>query len=213
MRSTNSHFVTRARQVILALCISISLSAQTTDRDLFDAYLREDMTVWQSYVDSIYNLQSTTCNHTLAYEYGYCGYIVAEAKKSGDEALMAQAKQYVRNFKNHIETDKDHLPVGHYEMYRSAVLVYELRLHESIHPFKAMSLAKEATRLAPDDPVILSYYGTCLFYAPKPFGSKAEALNWFLQAEPLFQAPQYQYSWIKEANTMYINQCRDKLSR
>ena len=212
MRSTNTHFVTRARQVILALCISISLSAQTTDRDLFDAYLREDMTVWQSYVDSLSNLQTLKPSN-LIYEYGYCGYIVAEAKKSGDEALMAQAKQYVRNFKNHIETDKDHLPVGPYEMYRSAVLVYELRLHESIHPFKAMSLAKEATRLAPDDPVILSYYGTCLFYAPKPFGSKAEALNWFLQAEPLFQAPQYQYSWIKEANTMYINQCRDKLSR
>ena len=213
MRPAYPHTLVRARQVILALCISLSLSAQVTDRDLFDAYLREDMTVWQAYVDSIYNLQSTTCNHTLAYEYGYCGYIVAEAKKSGDEALMAQAKQYVAHFKSSISNLQSQLPAGHYEMYMSAVLVYELRLHESIHPIKAMSLAKEATKLAPSDPIVLSYFGTCLFYAPEPFGSKADALTWFQKAEPLFQAPQYEYSWLREANQMYINQCLEKLKK
>jgi hypothetical protein len=185
----------------------MSLSAQT-DRDMLDAYLREDMSLWQSYIDTVHHTP-----YTLHYDYGFCGYIVAEAKKSGDEALMAQAKQYVSHFKSSILNLQSQLPAGHYEMYQSAVLVYELRLHESVHPIKAMSLAKEATKLAPDDPVVLSYYGTCLFYAPKPFGSKAEALNWFLRAEPLFQQPQYRYSWLREANSMYINQCRTKLAR
>ncbi|MBR6034481.1 MAG: hypothetical protein IKP39_00305 [Paludibacteraceae bacterium] len=182
----------------------MSLSAQVTDRELFDAYLKEDMSVWKAYVDTAVS---------LSYEYGYCGYIVAEAKKEGQEALLPQAKRYVARFRQHVEAQKGTLPVGHYEMYMSAVYVYELRLKESIHPFKSMSLAKEATKLAPEDPVVLSYYGTCLFYAPKPFGSKAEALEWFEAAQKHFQAPEWEYSWLREANEMYIKQCREKLKK
>ena len=175
-----------------------------TDRDLLDAYQREDMTVWKEYVD-------TTVD--LPYEYGYCGYIVAEAKKEGKEALMPEAKQYVQQFRQHVEAAKESLPVGHYEMWMSAVMVFELRLKVSIHPFKSMSLAKEATKLAPEDPLTLSYYGTCLFYAPKPFGSKREALEWFLRAKPYFEAPEWEDCWLREANEMYIQQCQEKLKK
>ena len=160
------------------------------------------MSVWQAYVDTITNKLSPI---TLSYEYGYCGYIVSKDKEA--------AKPYVARFKQHVEAQKASLPAGHYEIYRSAVYVYELRIHESFHPVKAMSLAKEATKLAPNDPIVLTYYGTCLFYAPKPFGSKAEALRWFEKAEPLFQDPRYQYSWLREANTMYIEQCQQKLKK
>ena len=222
MRSTDTHFIARARQVILALCISLSLSAQS-DRDLLNAYMREDMTVWKAYVDSISNLhtfrscpwakKSQISNHTLAYEYGYCGYIVAEAKKEGNEALLPEAKRYVQQFKSQITNLKSQMPIGHYEMYMSAVYVFELRLHESIHPVKAMSLAKEAVKLAPNDPIVLSYYGTSLFYAPKPFGSKAEALEWFEKADKFFKGPQWEYCWVREANEMYIQQCHEKLKK
>ena len=222
MRSTYAHIAPRARSVlpligrsglrleglIISLLISLSLSAQVTDRELFDAYLREDMSVWKAYVDTVHHTP-----YTLHYEYGYCGYIVAEAKKEGQDALFPQAKQYVRNFKSSISNLQSQLPPGHFEMYMSAVYVYELRLKESIHPFKSMSLAKEATKLAPNDPLVLSYYGTCLFYAPKPFGSKAEALEWFEKAEPLFQDPQYEYCWMRQANQMYIRQCHEKLKK
>ena len=201
MRPADSHLVARARQVILALCISLSLSAQS-DRDMLDAYKQEDMSVWKTYIDTITNHQSPITNRTLAYEYGYCGYIVSKDKEA--------AKPYVARFIAHVESLKEQLPAGHYEMYMSAVYVYELRLHESIHPIKAMSLAKDAVKIAPEDPIVLSYYGTCLFYAPKPFGSKKEALEWFERAETLFQDPQYRYSWLREANTMYINQCKEK---
>ena len=222
MRSTDTHTLIRARSVlpligrsgfrlgglIIALLISISLSAQTTDRDLFDAYLNEDMTVWKAYVDTVHHTP-----YTLHYEYGYCGYIVAEAKKTGNETLMEQAKQYVRDFKSEIINLKSQMPAGHYEMYSSAVLVYELRTKQSVHPIKSMSLAKKATELAPNDPIVLSYYGTCLFYAPAPFGDKRKALSWFERAEPLFQDSVYRYSWLKEANAMYIRQCLEKIKK
>ena len=195
----------------ITLCMSVTLFAQT-DSVLFAAYQHEDMTVWKNHLESPSLLQFFTPS-ALLYEYGYCGYIVAEAKKEGKETLMPEAKRRVQQFKAHVEALKDQLPVGHYEMYLSAVYVYELRLHESIHPFKSMSLAKEATKLAPNDPLVLSYYGTCLFYAPKPFGDKAEALKWFEKAQKRFTGARWKYSWVREANEMYIRQCHEKLGQ
>ena len=194
----------------IALCLSLTLAAQT-DSVLFSAYQREDMKVWKEYLASPAFLASSTSS--LLYEYGYCGYIVAEAKKEGKEALMPEAKRCVQQFKAHVESAKEQLPTGHYQMYLSAVYVFELRLHESIHPFKSMSLAKEATKLAPNDPLVLSYYGTCLFYAPKPFGDKAEALKWFEKAQKRFTGARWKYSWVREANEMYIRQCHEKLGQ
>lgn len=199
--------------LLLVIVFSFSLSAQdfSADRDLFAAYQKEDMSVWKEYIDVRRN--DVRCTKDLLYEYGYCGYIVAEAKKEGKESLMPAAKSYVAQFRKHVEEAKNQLPTGHYEMYMSAVLVYELRLHESMRPIKAMSLAKEATKLAPNDPLVLSYYGTSLFYAPKPFGSKAEALVWFEKADKFFKGPQWEYCWVREATEMYIQQCHEKLKK
>ena len=203
----------RIKTILILLLTFISLSAQVTDRDLLDAYHREDMSIWKTYVDSVTGYGLRVTGDHLLYEYGYCGYIVAEAKKEGKESLLPEAKRYVKQYKQHVEALKNQLPKGHYEMYQSAVYVYELRLHESIHPFNAMSLAKEATKLAPNDPLVLSYYGTCLFYSPKPFGSKSDALKWFEKAQPLFADEQYTYCWVRKANEMYIQQCHDKLKK
>ena len=206
--------------LLLVMVFSFSLSAQdfSADRDLFAAYQKEDMSVWKEYIDRLrlteYRPATPDRVQTdLLYEYGYCGYIVAEAKKEGKESLMPAAKSYVAQFRKHVEEAKNQLPTGHYEMYMSAVLVYELRLHESMRPIKAMSLAKEATKLAPNDPLVLSYYGTSLFYAPKPFGSKEEALVWFEKADKFFKGPQWEYCWAREANEMYIQQCHEKLKK
>ena len=186
--------------LLMSLFMSLSVMAQQTDSLLFDAYLREDMRTWKEHIsrqNSDFRIQN------LLIEYGLCGYMVDREKKS--------ALPYVQQFKSHIINHKSQLPTGYYEMYMSAGYVYELRLHESVHPVRAMNLAKQATRLAPNDPLVLSYYGTCLFYAPAPFGSKEEALTWFEKAEKFFRAPQYRFCWVREANQMYIEQCKEKL--
>lgn len=210
MRSTYSHIASRARSVILALFISLSLSAQSfvADGELLNAYLHNDMSAWQAHVDSFnfpYGVSRSTelSTFNLIYEYGFCGYIVSENKEA--------AKPYVKRFREHVEAAKTTLPKGHYEMYMSAVYVYELRIHESFHPAKAMSMAKDATKLAPDDPLTLSYYGTSLFYAPTPFGSKKEALEYFLRAEKIFRNERWYNCWVRPATMMYIAQCYDKL--
>ena len=186
----------------LFLFIPVHLSPLTAnpynaDSVLFDAYQREDMSVWKEYVERP--------QAELLYQYGFCGYMVDREK--------TKALPYVQKLKSEIHNQKAQLPVGHYQMYQSAVYVYELRLKESIHPLKAMNLAKEAVQLAPNDPLVLSYYGTCLFYAPKPFGSKAEALTYFEKAQRFFCAPKWRFCWVRAANEMYIRQCHEKLKK
>lgn len=185
--------------------MAMAATPQTLDSLMLAAYEREDMSVWQKYVDSFADSPQPATDRLLLYEYGFCGYMVDRDKP--------HALPYVKRFKAHVEARKNDLPDGHYRMYRSAVYVYELRLHESMHPITAMNLAQEATKKAPEDPLVLSYYGTSLFYAPSPFGSKREALKWFEKAEPLFNAPQWQYCWVRKANEMYIQQCMEKLKK
>lgn len=195
--------------MILTILLAITL---WTDSLLFEAYQHEEMDMWREFVTQEHSPVTGNpspvhpfTHSPLLYEYGFCGYIVDRDKPN--------ALPYVQQFRQHVEAAKDQLPIGHYEMYMSAVYVFELRLHESIHPLKSMSLAKEATRLAPDDPLVLSYYGTCLFYAPKPFGNKQEALQWFEKAKVLFHGDEWQYCWVREANEMYIQQCHEKLKK
>lgn len=205
----NAHIVKQLGKVLVLalLLVNSSLaSAQifTADKRLFDAYQREDMSVWKAFLDSANNDGGLTPD-LFSYEYGYCGYIVSKDKKA--------AKPYVKRFKQDVEDARQVLPLGHYEMWKSAVLVFEMRTKESFHPAKAMKLAKQATQWAPDDPLVLSYYATSLFYAPKPFGSKSEALEYFQKAEVLFRAPEYKFCWLREATLMYIDQCREKLNK
>jgi len=195
---------------LLSILLSgIILSAGTFSADslLLDAYRHEDMPVWKEYIDQRPQRPASPdrVQTDLLIEYGYCGYLVDRDKE--------HARPYVEQFKQHVEETKESLPTGHYEMYRSAVLVYELRLHMSMHPISAMNLAKQATKLAPEDPLVLSYYATSLFYAPSPFGNKRDALAWFTKAERLFRSPEWRFCWVRDATYMYIQQCNEKLDR
>ena len=167
------------------------------DRHLLDAYLTNDMSVWKSHIDT-----ASLTPHLLAYEYGYCAALLDTDKEA--------AKPYVQRYRKHVEALQHYLPAGYFEMYMSSVYVYELRLHESFHPVKSLSLAREAVKLAPEDPLALTYCGTTLFYAPKPFGDKTEALALFLRAEERFRSSQWYNCWWRPAALMYIAQCYDK---
>ena len=180
----------------------LSARAHNVDSVLLDAYRHQNMQVWQTFVNGLEKLP-TLNSHMLLYEYGFCGYIADRNPK--------KAVPYVARFNQHVESSQSSLPKGHYELFKSAVYVYEMKLNLSYHPYKAVKLAREAVQQAPDDPLTLSYYGTVLFYAPKPIGSKQKALKWFELAEEHFPDSQWKYSWVREMNKMYIDQCQEKL--
>ena len=194
----------RCRIVIILLLFSGLCFAQSWEQPLLNAYLTNNMSVWKTYIDSLSNLQqqSGQTSKILPYEYGYCAALLETDKEA--------AKPYVQRFRKHVESAQNTLPKGHYEMYLSAVYVFELRLHESFHPVKSLGLARDAVKLAPNDPLTLTYCATALFYAPKPFGSKTEALELFLRAEKLFQDSKWYNCWWRPAALMYIAQCYEK---
>lgn len=194
----------RTRLLLISLLCWSLLSAgdYTADSRLLGAYLRGEMSVWQALVDSAAHSPTP---HTLSYEYGYCGFLVDCDKEA--------ARPYVRLFRQHTETLRGELPAGHYAMYMSAVCVYELRLHLSFHPVRALNLAREAVRLAPEDPLTLIYCATALFYAPQPFGNKDEALTLFEKAERLTRGKAWHNCWWRPNAMMYIAQCYDKQGR
>lgn len=199
----------RIHTLLGAILLTCCLYAQSfvADGELLDAYLQNDMPVWRAYIDAT-DWESATDSvraHLLAYEYGYCAALMDSDKVA--------AKPYVAQFRRHVEhmSKEGHsLPAGHYEMYMSAVYVYELRLHESFHPVKSLELAREAVKRAPSDPLTLTYCGMALFYAPKPFGNKKEALQLFLRADQIFRAPQWFFCWWRAAAMMFAAQCYDK---
>ncbi len=162
------------------------------------------MPVWKTYIDSLSKppLQIAEAEKLLLYEYGYCAAVM--------DANKTAAQSSVRRFKQHVEKATGHLHAGHHEMYMSAVYVYELRLKESFHPVQSLRLARKAVDLAPEDPITLTYCGMALFYAPKPFGDKKEALQLFLRAEQHFRAQEWYNCWLRPAAMMYIAQCYDK---
>jgi len=179
---------------ILLLALGTShVSGEEWSRRLMEAYLHNDMGVWKTHIDSA---------SALPYEYGYCAALLDSDKEA--------AKPYVALFRQHTEKQKGRLADGHYEMYMSAVYVYELRLHESFHPVQSLHLAREAVKKAPDDPLTLTYCGMALFYAPKPFGNKKEALQLFLRAEQAFAGQEWYNCWWRAAAMMYIAQCYAK---
>lgn len=197
----------RTYTLFLAILLTCVLHAQSfvADKNLLDAYLANDMSAWRAYIDAANWEQASDSErvHLLAYEYGYCAALMDSDKTA--------AKPYVAQFHRHVEQMKTIvLPKGHYEMYMSAVYVYELRLHESFHPVKSLDLAREAVKRAPTDPLTLTYCGMALFYAPKPFGNKKEALQLFLRAEEIFRAPEWYYCWWRPAAMMFAAQCYDK---
>ena len=175
---------------------TLAIQAQNTFSDdayLLNAYLSNDMDVWKAHIDSVVD---------LPYEYGYCAALMETDREA--------ARRYVKRFHQHVEQAKNSLPAGHYKMYKSAAWVYELRLHESFHPAKALQWAKEAVSEAPEDPLTLTYCGMALFYAPKPFGSKKDALGYFLRAEKQFASSEWYNCWWRAATLMYISQCYEK---
>jgi len=194
--------------MLLLILVSFSLSAHdfSADRELLNAYLTDDMPVWKAYIDSLAAVGTQDAVlQSLPYEYGYCA-----AQLDRDKEL---ALTYTKLYKAHVEAAKELLPKGHYAMYVSSVYVYEMALRISLRPAKTLTLAKKAVKQSPDDPMVLNYYGMTLFYAPKAFGSKKEALDLFLRAVNAFEAPEWHHCWWRASAMMYVAQCYLKLGQ
>lgn len=194
---------------LVLLLVSVLCLAQYSDEQLMQAYLRQDMTVWQKYLDSSHweQLSSAERSRLINYEYGYTAYAIDAGHKD--------AQQRLDTYLRHIEEHRSQLSPARYHMYLSGAKAYDYKLHTSrlfSSGLEAYKLCGRAMKLDPNDPHVITLKGNVEFYAPAAFGgSKKDALALFQRAHTQYQKmPGYQHLWNYAASWLCLAQCYDK---
>ncbi|MBR1480354.1 MAG: tetratricopeptide repeat protein [Paludibacteraceae bacterium] len=220
MRVSEEHKHTyTARYVVIVLCMLFGLTEAGArvplpptgplDTTLLHAYLREEMQVWRTYID-------TTCWETadsvrrlqvLNYEYGFTAYMI--------DSRPEEAAPYLNRFRSHIRSSEQLLTPARYATYLSAAHAYTYRLNSTkvlSCAWRSYRLAHRAAETAPDDPLALTLLGNVYFYAPSLLGGdKQRALDCFNRADSLMQTePESRLLWNYPAMRLCIAQCYEK---
>ena len=156
------------------LLASVSSFAQYSDAVLFDAYLRADMSVWNSYLHA-YDFNKLSLREKeryLNYEYGYVA--TAIDQKEPD------AEQHLQNFEKAMYLD-----------YMSSCVAYKALMNKAkfiSYGLESKKLIYEAFEVDSLNPSVLTLKGNVDFYAPKMIGgNKKRALGYFYKAQRLFE--------------------------
>ena len=182
--------------------------AQYSNHQLYQAYLTRDMNVWKQHI-AITNWDSITAEEKkqlLNYEYGFTAYSISQ----GAEDVEAMIQQY----EQHLQDAKIILEEGVYLAYQSGLYTYKLALDNSqlINYGRGIyDNIKQAMKLAPNNPFVLSMQGNVEFYSP--FGNKKRALEYYVKADSIYRAQGTTDLWNVRAVQMTLVQCLDKLGR
>jgi len=195
---------------LLILCLLVVSSicmAQYSSHQLYQAYLNNDMTIWQQYIASAHwdEMTSEEQKKLLNYEYGFTAYCLSYDKNR----IQSMIKQY----EQHLHASKDIISEADYLSYLSGLYSYKLSLDQSKalkYGCKIFDNIKQAVILEPNNPFVLFMQGNLEFY--NPFGSKKKALEYFQRAENMYQQMPDAYElWNLRTVQMTIVQCLDKL--
>ncbi len=195
--------------IFLLLCVAIPCSAQYTDKDLYQAYLTTDLTLWQEYIDNTPwdNLNNEERTRMLNYQYGFAANVLGDKKEV--------AKHYLNLFKTRTETSATILSPSTLACYRSAVAAYQIktgdwRVLSLAH--KAFAYSDESVQLDSLNPLALTLKANVDMYCPKAFGGdKERALQYFLRAEHRYrELGLTENNWNYRALQLCIAQCYEK---
>ena len=186
--------------------------AQYSDKEMYQAYLKQDMAYWDSYIHH-YNwsqLSKSEKERYLNYEYGYIATAIDEKQPD--------AKKHNDDFLEHIDEMEHILPKATILTYRSSYAAYRAKLSTweyAKQGVKAMQLAKEAVKADKNNPLALTLLGCVDFYAPGLFGgSKPNALKSFTKAEKIFcQQGDTINNWNYASVCMQLAMCLDKTGK
>ncbi len=195
--------------LLIFLCISTYSFAQYTDKDLYEAYLTTDLTLWKKYIDDMAweDLSQYEKQRMLNYQYGFV------ANTLGGEKAFAQAQLDL--FKNRTEEMRTTLSASTLSCYRSAYAAYQVKLGTwKILKMALQSLdeAKLAVEQDSLNPLALTLKGNVDMYCPKAFGGdKVRALRYFLLAEERYrELGRTENNWNLRALQLCIAQCYEK---
>ena len=189
--------------------VSVLCRAQYSNHQLYQAYLNQDMSVWEEYIVSTQwdSLSLDEQKQLLNYEYGFSAY------KLGENADMA--REFIARFEQHLLALKGELSAARYHAYLASVYTYKLGLDKAHMINKVKQLyanVNHAMELDDQDALVLSMKGNVEFYSP--LGSKKRALEYFKKADSLYTAQGEAYEqWNHKAVEMNIEMCLEKLKK
>lgn len=184
----------------LLLICSVSAFAQYDDCALTDAYMRQDMTVWDSYLHaySFNSLSQKEKLRYLSYEYGYVATAI--------EIKAADAKQHLTDFEAHIDAMEKVIPQAQLLCYRSSAAAYHALYNKVLFVTKgaeSYSLVKKAYETDSLNPGVLTLKGNVDFYAPKTLGgNKQRGMSCFFKARRI-----YEQQNLTHCNWNYLSCC------
>ncbi len=195
--------------LILLLCTSVYCSAQYTDKELYNAYLTTDLTLWQEYITNTpwESLTQYEKERMLNYQYGFV------ANSLSGEKHEAQA--HLDLFTQHTAAMENQLSPSSLACYRSAAAAYQVK----IGTWKVLRLALQsledaalAVQLDSLNPLALTLKGNVDMYCPQTFGGdKERALHFFQLAEQRYrELDRTANNWNYRALQLCIAQCHEK---
>lgn len=195
--------------MLILLVVSGLCLAQYSNRQLYQAYLDQDVTIWGEYIASVEweKLSLEEKMQLLNYEYGYTAVILGQDKE--------KAKAVLQRYEQHLCALKENLPQARYEAYWASVYTYKMALEKKrmiVHAKNLFACINRIKELNTEDALALSMLGNVEFYAPT--GSKKRALMYFQQADSVYdvQAKEYEM-WNHQAVKENIERCREKLNK
>ncbi len=187
--------------------------AQYSDKQLYEAYLTEDMSLWADYLHttSWQKANKQEKARVLNYMYGYIPYLNSVNQK--DSCLV-----YYERFMRYLDEYKPNMNEAEYYAYLSGGYAYACMVGKShmIYGVKSLNAAEKAINLITKskEPLPLVYYARAnvYFYSPKFVGGdKEKALHYFSQAAQLMaNDTTFHHHWIYPATQLNIAQCYDK---
>lgn len=201
--------VFRSGVLTVFLSCTCLLAATPTDRQLYEAYLHDDMQVWADYLRTVcwQDADKDEHNRILIYEYGYVPYLYSV----GDTARCRKACQ---KYREHIESQKEWMSEAEYQSHSSAVRIYSFLLNKGGigNALSGWRLAEKAVQSDTLNPLALYMRANVYFHYPKlAGGNKDKALQYYLRAERVMERDSvFRYHWMYPAVQLVVAQCYDK---
>ena len=177
--------------ILIVVLFSSFCFAQSSEQQLYEAYLDADMDVWARHIDSM-NWDSTTIAERtvlLNYEYGYAAHAIG--------AKLEDAAYRLEQFANHLEAHRAHLDSGVYYTYKTSECTFHLSLEKRQIAKQIKGIYEyinRAMEISPNDPFVLTMQGNVEFFNPF-FGSKQKALMYYLKADSIYHTHADQYNY------------------
>jgi len=192
--------------ILLMLCSRLCFAQVPTER-LYEAWLKQDMSIWRAYLDSTKWSSLSLADQAIYinYEYGYVALVA-------DDQIADDKEARIDTFATHLQSLRYYLPSAPFMAYKAAECAFRAKASKlDLIPMglKAQRYVRSAFSYDKKDPFALTVAGVLDFYTPPLFGgSRTRAMHYFKEATKYYEqagdtTKNWNYQMAKTADTFF----------